>query len=238
VFLPQLYEMFMGPLEATKPWQSAQLMGVVRFRDRVFNLVRTQCAISRGREKQLSSAALQGELQKDTHRMIKKVTGDIEAMAFNTAISNLMIYTNTLVAASRDGTVLPRETLESLVLLLSPFAPHVAEECWQLLGHSGTLAYAPWPEYDDKLCAVEKVTLTLLVNGKARGALEVDANLGDSGTTEGSGANEKQNSGAGHTVQAQLVAQALTQERVAAAVGDKEIKKVIYVPGKVLNLIV
>lgn len=223
----------MGPLEATKPWQSGQLMGVVRFREKVFNLTRTHCSDP----SLLSNAAPQGPLLKDMHRVIKKVTGDIEGLAFNTAISNLMIYTNTLIAASKDAKAsnsnsngaLPRQAVETLVLLLSPFAPHVAEECWQLLGHGDTLAYTPWPTFSEELCAVEKVTLSVSVNGKARGSLEVDA-------PPTAAAAPRQSDLA--AMQDQLVALALKQERVATAVAGKTVKKVIYVPGKVLNIIV
>lgn len=230
-----MYEMFMGPLEATKPWQSAQVMGVVRFREKVYNLVRSQCAAAGTAG--LSNDPPEGELLKETHRTIKKVTQDVETMAFNTAISNLMIYTNKLITAAKDTgksdggntSTLPRQTLETLLLLLSPFAPHVAEECWQLLGHHSTLAYVPWPTYQEDLCAVDKVTLSVSVNGKARGTLEVDAPSGDNQQSSASSAAEGQ---------ADLVERAMQLDRVSAAVAGKAVKKVIYVPGKVLNIIV
>lgn len=227
--------MFMGPLEAVKPWQASQLMGVVRFREKIYNLARTH-------RDSLSAAAPQGAQLKEMHRVVKKVTADIENMAFNTAISNLMIYTNFLVGAAKEGPgVLSKQALETLVLLVSPFAPHVAEECWALLGHKQSLAYAPWPTHQEEFCVEEKCTLPVSVNGKPRGALEVPAPAvaGAQASTAPSGADAK-TAGKEHASPEQdaLVAQALEQERVRLAVGGKPIKKVIYVPGKILNIIV
>lgn len=208
--------MFMGPLEAVKPWQSNQLMGVVRFREKIYNLVRSQV------EKYPSvSGEFDDALLRDMHKVTKKVTSDIDRMAFNTAISNLMIYANSLVAAAKVSSLrggLPREALETLVLLVSPFAPHVAEECWALLGHEESLAYHPWPSYQEELCLETRCVVALQVNGKIRGTLEVV--------------------GAESWTQEAVLAEALQQSRVQNAVGDQQPKKVIYVPGKVLNIIV
>lgn len=213
-FCLQLYEMFMGPLEAVKPWQAGQLMGVVRFRDKVFSLV--QAHVEQGK---LFNSAPEGDLLRDMHKVIKKVSGDIDRLAFNTAISNLMIYANTLVAAAKanPSAGLPRDAVEALVLLVSPIAPHVAEECWSLLGHKQSLAYHPWPVYKDELCVDSKVTIALQVNGKVRGTF--DAASAD-------------------VSQDLVLAEALQQSRVQNAMGDKTAKKVIFVPGKVLNIIV
>ena len=128
----RLYEMFMGPLEAVKPWQTSQLSGVVRFRDRVYNLITSG--------KVDPNLKVSGDLSKDMHKTIKKVSGDIDKLSFNTCISNLMIYSNTLNSLDR----IPQEAAETLVLLLSPFAPHIAEEAWSLLGHSGGISGHPW----------------------------------------------------------------------------------------------
>lgn len=205
--------MFMGPLEAVKPWQANQLMGVVRFRDKIFNLVRSQVQQNSLQEK------CEGELLRDMHKVIKKVSGDIDRLGFNTAISSLMIYVNSLTAAAKGSKSqgLPREAVEALVLLVSPMAPHVAEECWQLLGHEGSLAYHPWPTYQEELCADATCTITLQVNGKMRGTFEAK---GPSAAQE------------------DVLAAAMGQSRVLAAMGEKELKKVVYVPGKVLNIIV
>ncbi|KAJ1434343.1 leucine--tRNA ligase [Ochromonadaceae sp. CCMP2298] len=200
----RLYEMFMGPLEAVKPWQTNQITGVVRFRDRVFNLVRSP----------MTNKGAQGDMLKDMHKTIKKVTGDVDRLAFNTAISNLMIFSNSLAAMKDEP--LPREAVEALVLLLSPFAPHVAEECWQMLGHKKSLAYAAWPTYDEELCVDSVVTVAIQVNGKFRGKLDV----------------------APDTSEEKVLAAALEQPSVAKFTEEKEIKKLIFVPGKILNIVV
>jgi len=192
----------MGPLEAVKPWQTNQLTGVVRFRDRVFNLVKSG----------VSDSEPTGEVLKDMHKTIKKVTNDIENMAFNTAISQLMVFSNTL----KDlGSNPPRSAIESLVLLLSPIAPHVAEECWSLLGHANSLSAHPWPVYDEALCVDNVVTVAVQVNGKLRGTLEIE-------------------SAASEEIALDL---ALKQPSIQKFINDKPFKKVIYVPGKILNLV-
>ena len=204
----------MGPLEAVKPWQSNQLMGVVRFRDKVFSLAASAASLSNKRP--------EGALLRDTHRIIKKVTGDIERLAFNTVISNLMIYCNTLTSelkgknSDSSTTALPKQTVETLVLLLSPIAPHVAEECWSLLGHSKSLAYHPWPTYDEELCADATKPLTIQVNGKVRATIEVGA-----GITE-----------------EEAIAAALELPKIAKFTDSATIKKTIYVAGKVLNIVI
>lgn len=203
----------MGPLEAVKPWQASQLMGVVRFREKIYNLVRTQV------EQNSLQKTCDGDLLRDMHKVTKKVSGDIDDLAFNTAISNLMIYTNTLIAAAKASKThgLPREAVEALVLLVSPIAPHVAEECWALLGHSRSLAYHPWPTYQEELCVDTKCVITLQVNSKVFGMFEA------AGT---------------NATQEVVLAEALLQHRVVSAIGDKQPKRIIFVPGKVLNIIV
>eukprot|EP01041_Mallomonas_annulata_P009860 gene9860-20507_t len=199
----RLYEMFMGPLEAVKPWQVNQISGVVRFRDRVIALV------ARGVSKDKASEPLVREM----HKTIKKVTGDLDRMAFNTAISNMMIYTNTLLALTEPA---PRDALETLILLLSPFAPHVAEECWSILGHKQSLAYHPWPIYDENLCEDTIAIVAIQINGKMRGKMEIDKTM----------------------VEKDALAEALQQSSVSKFTDGVEIKKVIYVPGRIINIIV
>lgn len=200
----------MGPLEAVKPWQSSQLAGVVRFRDRVYNLVKNH------RDK-LSKAPPQGTAQRDMHKVIKKVTGDIERLSFNTAISSLMVYSNTLKDQSREGVALSRQAVETLVLLLSPFAPHVAEECWALLGHCKSLAHERWPVFQEEFCVETEYTVVIQVNGKVRGSVKASSiDVGE----------------------AEIAAEALQQDRVSNAMGGKAVKKTIFVPGKILNIIV
>lgn len=201
----RLYEMFMGPLEATKPWQSSQLMGVVRFRDRVFSLIQP------GR---LTTQAPQGEVLVEMHKTIKKVTHDIEKMSFNTAISAMMIFANKL--SSLGPQQVPQQAVESLVLLLSPFAPHVAEEMWSLLGHQQSLAYEQWPTFDAKLAEDAVVKIAVQINGKVRATIEVAKDIDE----------------------ATVIRHAMEQGNVAKFTQDKQIKKTIYVPGRIVNIIV
>jgi leucyl-tRNA synthetase len=209
--------MFMGPLEATKPWQSLQLMGVVRFRDRVYQL-----AVKQG----LSDAPPTGSVESDMHKVIKKVTQDIDKLSFNTAISSLMVYSSALTAAAKGKGIsgqpaaapLPRQAVETLVLLLSPFAPHAAEESWRALGHSESLAYAPWPAYREELCVERSCNVVVQINGKVRGVVE--------GTTA-------------EATQEEVWQQALENNgNIAKLIQGATIKKKIFVPGKVLNIII
>lgn len=201
----RLYEMFMGPLEAVKPWQTGQLQGVVRFRDKVFNLVTGPIA----------EGYPEGSVLRDMHKTIKKVTQDIEQLSFNTAISCLMIFSNTLVATK--GPV-SRKALEVLVQLLSPFAPHVAEECWALLGKSAAkgISFEPWPKYDEALCIETTATIAIQVNGKVRAKLEMEKDLAE----------------------ADAISLAMQEKTVIKFIDGKAIKKSIYVPGRILNLVV
>mmetsp|Transcript_18039 Transcript_18039/g.29667 ORF Transcript_18039/g.29667 Transcript_18039/m.29667 type:complete len:897 (+) Transcript_18039:150-2840(+) len=197
----RLYEMFMGPLEATKPWQTSQVAGVVRFRDRVYNLARRELA---------------DEMDEETtvlmHKTIKKVTEDVEALSFNTAIAQMMVLSNHLAAQAAPA----REAVEALTLLVSPFAPHVAEECWELLGRSeGTVANVPWPEYDEALMVETKVTMAIQVNGKVRGTMDIAVDADEATATK----------------------LALAQENVQNFTEGKEIKKIIYKAGKIMNIV-
>lgn len=199
----RLYEMFMGPLEAVKPWQTNQLLGVVRLRDRVYNMLNT---LEYGSE-------ISVDLNKEMHKTIKKVTEDIDRLSFNTAISALMIYSNTL--ASLNGPI-PKKAYETLILLLSPFAPHMAEECWNLMGHSKTLAYEKWPSYLEELCCDSTSTIIIQINGKVRGKLEAAVD----------------------STEEFVVEQAMTQPNIVKYSGGKPIKKTIFVPGKILNILI
>jgi leucyl-tRNA synthetase len=201
----RLYEMFMGPLEATKPWQTQQVSGVVRFRDRVYAL------LQRG----VSDATATGEEQRMMHKTIKKVTEDIERLSFNTAISALMVLTNTLAATPADKSP-PRDAIEALVVLLNPFTPHLAEEGWSMLGKSESVNKAPWPEYDEKYCEDTVVTVAIQVNGKVRAKMEIEKD----------------------TSADDAIATALGMSQVAKWIEDKDIKKSIYVPGRIVNVVV
>ncbi len=208
----RLYEMFMGPLEATKPWSMAGVDGIFRFLGRVWRLV----ADDRADDIRLADAVQDvpptpAQLRV-LHKTIKAVTDDIERLQFNTAISRMMEFTNEFT--SHD--VRPKSVLSSFVLLLSPFAPHLAEELWQLLGHSTTLAYEPWPTYDPALLVESEVEIPVQINGKVRGKVTVPKDS-DQATIEA----------AAHAVDA-----------IAQQLSGKTVVKVVYVAGKLLNIVV
>ncbi|HZO16555.1 MAG TPA: leucine--tRNA ligase [Polyangiaceae bacterium] len=197
----RLYEMFMGPLEAVKPWQTSQIQGAARFRERAFK------AVTRTLSDESDDAT-----RRVVHKTIKKVTADIEAMAFNTAIAAMMELTNHLL--SLEAT--PREAAKALTLLLSPFAPHLGEELWRLLGHKQTLAYEPWPEFDPALVIDDTIEMGVQVNGKTRGTLRLPRDA----TAD----------------QAREAAAAVPS--VKPHLEGREIRKFIFVPGRIINFVV
>ncbi|HEX4514946.1 MAG TPA: leucine--tRNA ligase [Polyangiaceae bacterium] len=196
------YEMFMGPLEAVKPWQTSGIEGVRRFLDRAFLAVTGPIA----------DAPADAETKKLLHKTIKKVGEDIESLRFNTAISAMMILVNRL----RELETVPREAAEAFALILSPFAPHLGEELWERLGHKETLAYHAWPAFDPALVTDDTREIGVQVNGKVRGAVTL----------------------AVAASQDEAVAEARKDPKISALLEGKTIKKIIYVPGKILNLIV
>ena len=162
----RLYEMFMGPLEAMKPWSTRGVEGVTRFLERVWRLMVDE----QGR---LSHAVVSAEPSLDhqrlLHQTIKKVTEDIEALRFNTAISQMMIFTNEMTKAQQRS----RSVIEPFVLLLSPFAPHVAEELWDLLGRQPSVSQQPWPIFDPAMTVSERMVIPVQVNGRLRAKIDV-----------------------------------------------------------------
>ncbi len=207
------FEMFMGPLEQVKPWSMSGVEGVYRFLGRVWRLVMAEDQeggwISSG---QIVEEPASDEVQRAVHTAIKGVTEKLEGMNFNTAISDLMVLTNALTKEKHR----PKEALEALALLLSPFAPHLAEELWSQLGHEKTLAYEPWPQHDDKWLTVDEVPLVVQVNGKVRAKLQVPADADKPA----------------------LEALAKEAEGVQTWLDGKTIVKTIVVPGKLVNLVV
>jgi leucyl-tRNA synthetase len=159
----RLYEMFMGPLESTKPWQTKDIEGVSRFLDRVWNLATG--AVS------TDPADYDAATRKLVHKTIQKVTSDIEALRFNTSISAMMI----LVKHLGGLRVVPADAVKALALVLSPFAPHLGEEVWERLGHTTSLAHHPWPEFDPALVKDDVVEIGVQVNGKLRGTITIAA---------------------------------------------------------------
>ncbi len=206
----RLYLMFLGPLEAMKPWSPQGIEGVHRFLQKVWREVI-------GREgspnpKISATAADSEELVKLLHETIKKVTDDIDNLRFNTAISQMMIFANALQKASSVNIATVRVFLQ----LLAPFAPHIAQELWVRLGNEGDILDAAWPKYDPaKLVATEQ-KIVIQVNGKKRGEVMLPVGA----TQDAALAAAKQNTDA------------------APHLADKEIKKIIYVPGRILNLVV
>ena len=162
----RLYEMFMGPLEASKPWSTKSVEGVIRFLDRAWRLVVEE---SGGVSPSVTADRPATEQLRLLHQTIKKVTEDLEALRFNTAIAQMMVLTNELTKLERR----PRALIEPFVLILSPFAPHLGEELWRRLGHAESLAYEPWPRWDPSLVVEERVTVAVQVNGKLRATLSL-----------------------------------------------------------------
>ena len=200
----RLYEMFMGPLEAVKPWQTGQVPGVVRFMNKLYNVVNAAA--------KSNTTDMDKETTRLMHKTMKKVTEDIEAMSFNTAISAMMVFTNHLVSLKDN---VPMEAAEKLALMVSPLAPHLGEECWSILGHDESLAYAPWVEYDEELCVDDEITMGVQVNGKSRGSITIPVDADED--TAMSAAREV--------------------DRVQSQLDGKEIRKIIYVQGRILNII-
>lgn len=203
----RLYEMFMGPLEAVKPWNTRGVEGVTRFLERAWRLMVNE-------EGRLSSTVVETvpalEHQRLLHQTIKKVTDDIEALRFNTAISQMMVFTNEMTKTEQRS----RALLEPFVLILAPFAPHLAEELWEVLGHPPSVSQQPWPIFDPALTVSDRLTIPIQVNGKLRTKLDV----GTDATRE--------------------EIESLARAQVAEWLQDKEPKKVVYVEKKLMNFVV
>jgi leucyl-tRNA synthetase len=204
----RLYEMFMGPLEQVKPWNTRGVEGTHRFLNRVWRLI----AHDKGLSESVQESSSSKEQLHLLHQTIAKVTEDIEGLRFNTAIAALMEFSN----AAAKWPVLPRDIVEPFVLILAPLAPHIAEELWSRLGHSDSLAYANWPEFDDAHLKTETIEVPVQVNGKMRGRIEIPADADD-----------------------ELVMQlAKDDENVSRYLQGKEIKRAIYVAGRIVNFVV
>jgi leucyl-tRNA synthetase len=203
--------MFMGPLEAVKPWSMRGVDGVYRFLGRVWRLFIDDRAETMKLADQVRDVAPDRAAQRKLHQTIKKVTEDLEGMRFNTAISAMMEFTNFLTPLAER----PRSLLEPFVLLLSPFAPHLAEELWHALGHEKTLAYEPWPKFDPALTAEDEVEIPVQINGKVKAKLTVPAGTGEAALRE----------------------MVLADAKVKELLSGKQVKKVIVVAGKLVNIV-
>jgi leucyl-tRNA synthetase len=206
----RLYEMFMGPLESTKPWSMQGVEGVHRFLQRVWR------AIIDPDTGKLQAAVQDAEPNEETdrvlHQTIKKVTEDVENYAFNTAISQMMIFVNHLYKQD----VRPVSVLKRFVLVLSPFAPHVCEELWQRLGGENTLAYEPWPAFDAEKAKEKEIELAVQIKGKVKDKIMVAADA----------------------TEQQIRQMALASEKVQAAMDGREPKKIIVIKSRLVNIVV
>jgi leucyl-tRNA synthetase len=210
----RLYEMYMGPLDSGKVWDTRAIVGVQRFLQRSWRLIV-------GDERDDGDFPVRPSLDEDRppdeaterllHRTIKKVTEDIETLAFNTALAQLMTFVN---EATKRPEALTQSQAERFVLILSPFAPHIGEELWERLGHRESLAYEPWPSHDESLCAEEIVEIPVQINGRLRARLHVPVTIPEE----------------------ELIAKA--KEAVASRLEGKEVLKEVVVPGRLVNLVI
>ena len=206
----RLYEMFIGPLESIKPWSMQGVEGVHRFLQRLWRMVVDEDT------GQLDQSLQDADADEPTLRLlnqtIKKVGDDVEDFGFNTAISAMMIFVNHLT----KQTVRPKSVIEKSILILSPFAPHIAEELWEKLGHTETLAYQPWPEYDKELIKEKEIELAVQVNGRIKDRIVVSAEADED----------------------QIKQQALASEKVTAALAGKQPKKIIVIKSRLVNIVI
>jgi leucyl-tRNA synthetase len=208
----RLYEMFMGPLEATKPWSMEGVNGVYNFLGRAWRMIVDDRAEEMALSPALTDDAPNADELRTLHKTIKAVTEDVAKLSFNTAIARMMEFTNFFTKQERR----PRACMEPFVLLLSPFAPHMAEELWATLGHGKTLAYEPWPKFDDALIVESTVELAVQVNGKVRGKINVAADA-DNGT---------------------ILAAAKAEPKVAEQIVGKTVVQEKVVPGRLVIIVV
>jgi len=200
----RLYEMFMGPLDVTKPWDDKGVKGVFGFLGRAFRFLSESGNIHDGEEDK--------EVLKGLHHAIKKVEGDIENLRFNTAISAMMIFLNLAIKKGR----ITRHTASTFIKILSPFAPHLSEELWEMTGNNKTIAYEPWPEVNEEYLKEDLFEYPVSFNGKLRFRLELPLNL----------------------VKEEIARIALSDERAQKWLGGKEPANIIVVPGRIINIVV
>ncbi|MCB1053710.1 MAG: leucine--tRNA ligase, partial [Acidobacteria bacterium] len=205
----RLYEMFMGPLEMSKPWNTKSIDGVRRFLERTWRLVVNE---ETGENQPMTDGQGSDELKKVLHPTIQGVTEDIDGMKFNTAISKMMVLVNALTKEETK----PKEAVEILLQMLNPFAPHICEELWQRLGHQISISQKAWPKHDPQWCVADTITVVVQINGKKRDTFDV----------------------APDASQAEVLAQAKASARIAAHLEGSQIIKEIYVPGRLINFVV
>ena len=199
----RLYEMFMGPLEASKPWSNQGVEGAKRFLSRVWNFFSDETKLNDSKF---------AELEKIYNVTIRKVSTDFENLAFNTAISQMMIFVNAVYKADSC----PKEFAEGFIKVLSPIAPHICEEIWEMFGHTETIAFESWPTYDEAKCVDDEVEIAVQINGKVREKLVIAA----------------------EATQEEALAAAKSLEKIAEAINGMQIVKELYVKGRLVNIVV
>ncbi|WP_305036622.1 leucine--tRNA ligase [Muribaculum intestinale] len=202
----RLYEMFLGPIEASKPWDTNGIDGVNRFLRKLWSL------FYKGDNLLVSDESASKDALKAVHKLIKKVTADIESFSYNTSVAAFMICVNELTQLKCHS----REALEPLVVLIAPFAPHIAEELWHALGHDTTVCDAKWPVHNEEYLVESTVTMAVSFNGKARYNIQVPADA----------------------PREEIEKTALEHEGAAKWIEGKQIRKIIVVPGKIVNIVV
>jgi leucyl-tRNA synthetase len=207
----RLYEMSMGPLDASRPWNTRDVVGMQRFLQRVWRNVVDETT----GDSKVSDAECPTELRKLLHRTIDGVRADMDGLRFNTAIAKLIELNNALTQHVTAHGSTPREAALALARMLSPLCPHMAEEIWSRLGHADTITYEPFPDADPAMLVDDTMEYPVQINGKVRARVEV-ATGADTKTVE---------------------AIALADERVIAALAGATPKKVIVVPGRMVNLV-
>ncbi len=205
----RMYEMFMGPLDRDKPWTDEGIQGIYRFLRRIWGLFIDESGNISSR---FVPSGGDTKIEKELHRTIKSVTEDIEGLQFNTAIARMMEFINLAYKVEK----IDKSVGERFILILSPFAPHIAEEIWQRLGHNNTLAYEPWPEYDETMIKEDTIEIPIQVNGKLRGKITVSVDLSDN----------------------EILDIARKDEKISPYLSGKQIVKEIYVPQKLINFVV
>ena len=196
----RLYEMFIGDFEKAAPWNTSSIKGCKRFLDRVWSL----------KENVIDGEAYRSEVESEVHKMIRKVTDDIENLKMNTAIASMMAFINTV------GNTINKAEYKTLLILLNPFAPHITEEIWEEMGFEGRLNAAKWPEYDESKCVESTVEIVVQINGKLKGRINIPADISSE----------------------DAIALAKEQEAVKSQLVGKTVVKELYVPKKLVNIVV
>lgn len=204
------YEMFMGPLDASIDWDDNGPASIKKFLDRVWRLMVNDLDVKAVVSDKIVEEN-DGQLDKVYNQTVKKVTEDFEALHFNTAISQMMVFVN----EAQKATSIPRAYAEGFVQLLAPVAPHMMEEIWQILGHDESISYVQWPSYDESKLIESVVEVMIQINGKLRGKIKVKVD----------------------TAKEELEKQALADQHVQKFLADKEIRKIIVVPNKIINIV-